>query len=106
MISEKVGLIGRNGRGKSTLLRLISGHEQIDERMLTIVFNPMCFPNRIFFGKMEPEWEAHCLIIGGEEVGGILLETLDGHGCWSAARAHDQVRAGSLELSLYPDEAE
>lgn len=66
----------------------------------------MCSPKLLFSEKMEPKWEAHCLIIGGEEVGGIPLETLDGHGCRTAARAHDPVRAGSLELGLYPNEAE
>src|SRR4029453_14295881 len=33
---EKVGLIGGNASGKSPLLRLISGHEQVDEGMLTL----------------------------------------------------------------------
>ncbi|WP_141504477.1 ribosomal protection-like ABC-F family protein [Paenibacillus luteus] len=33
---ERIGLIGRNGSGKSSLLRLIAGEEKVDEGLLTV----------------------------------------------------------------------
>ncbi|MBL4931260.1 ribosomal protection-like ABC-F family protein [Clostridium paridis] len=33
---EKIGLVGRNGSGKSTILEIISGHEKIDGGILSI----------------------------------------------------------------------
>ena len=36
---EKIGLVGRNGNGKTTLLRMLVGEEEIDSGAITIPRN-------------------------------------------------------------------
>src|SRR4029078_8490250 len=50
--NERIGLIGRNGTGKSTLLRVIAGRVQLDDGALQIRDGL-----RIGFVEQEPELE-------------------------------------------------
>jgi ABC transport system ATP-binding/permease protein len=50
--NERIGLIGRNGTGKSTLLRVISGRVQLDDGVLQVRDGL-----RIGFVEQEPELE-------------------------------------------------
>jgi ATP-binding cassette subfamily F protein 3 len=50
---EKVGVVGRNGHGKTTLFRLILGHEKPDHGSLEI-------PKNYSLGHMEQELQFRC----------------------------------------------
>lgn len=53
MCSEKVGLVGKNGVGKSTLLRLIAGELRPSEGQVT------CFGTHFYLGQERIEYRDH-----------------------------------------------
>lgn len=55
---EKIGVVGRNGTGKTTLLRILSGEKTIDEGNLTV-------NGTIAWIKQDPDQST--LLSGGEE---------------------------------------
>ena len=54
---ERVGLVGRNGHGKTTLFRIIAGEEAYDGGALTIpeeLQNRNCPPTARLYGRHHP----------------------------------------------------
>lgn len=53
--AEKVGLIGRNGVGKSSLLKILAGHQKLDDGLLSIQNNlkVVYVPQESFFNEQN-----------------------------------------------------
>lgn len=65
---ERVGLIGRNGTGKSSLLKIISGSNRLDDGLLVMQQNL-----KIVYVEQEPQFEAGISVFAA--VTGGLAET-------------------------------
>jgi ATP-binding cassette, subfamily F, member 3 len=61
---ERVGLVGRNGHGKTTLFRIIAGHESADSGSVSVPKN-----YRIGYVEQEPEFTEQTVL--GEAVLGL-----------------------------------
>jgi len=61
---ERVGLIGRNGAGKSSLLRIIAGLEKLDDGLLQLTQNL-----RIRYVPQEPVFEAEMSVFDAVGIG-------------------------------------
>jgi len=91
---ERIGVVGRNGEGKSTLLRLIAGAETPDGGVLTRAGDV-----RIAMLDQDDVLREHCTI--REELVGARAEHE-----WAGDRAFRAVLDGLLggvELSRFPD---
>ena len=92
---HRVGMVGRNGTGKSTLLRLILGETQADDGTIRM-------PNRASLGAVSQEAP------GGDEtpIDHVLSADLERAALLAEREAHpDPVRAGEIELRLIEIEA-
>ncbi|MGB2881727.1 MAG: ATP-binding cassette domain-containing protein, partial [Rhodoferax sp.] len=77
---ERVGLIGRNGAGKSSLLKILGGMEKPDDGSLQVQNN-----TRIAFVAQEPQLDANATIFEAVSVGlararALIEEYSLGHG--------------------------
>ena len=77
---ERVGLIGRNGAGKSSLLKILGGMEKPDDGSLQVQNN-----TRIAFVAQEPQLDADATIFEAVSVGlararALIEEYSLGHG--------------------------
>ncbi|MFA5664238.1 ATP-binding cassette domain-containing protein [Castellaniella sp.] len=84
---ERIGLIGRNGAGKSSLLRVLAGSTTLDDG--EIRRSPSL---RVALVAQEPEFPAHCTV--GDHLVGDVLASED----WSRPARADQFMA-TLGLS-------
>ena len=78
--SERVGLIGRNGTGKSSMLKILAGMEKPDDGSLQVQNN-----TRIAYVAQEPQLDADATIFVAVSAGltrviGLIEEYCQGHG--------------------------
>ena len=78
--SERVGLIGRNGTGKSSMLKILAGMEKPDDGSLQVQNN-----TRIAYVAQEPQLDADATIFEAVSAGlarviGLIEEYCQGHG--------------------------
>ncbi len=78
--SERVGLIGRNGAGKSSMLKILGGLEKPDDGTIQVQSN-----TRISYVAQEPQLDADATIFvavsaGLARVVGLIEEYCQGHG--------------------------
>jgi len=78
--SERVGLIGRNGTGKSSMLKILAGMEKPDDGSLQVQNN-----TRIAYVTQEPQLDADATIFEAVSAGlarviGLIEEYCQGHG--------------------------
>ena len=78
--SERVGLIGRNGTGKSSMLKILAGMEKPDDGSLQVQNN-----TRIAYVAQEPQLDADATIFEAVSAGlarviGLIEESCQGHG--------------------------
>ncbi len=89
---EKVGLVGANGTGKSTVFRLITGEEQPDDGLVDR-------PKRMTLGYFRQD-------VGDLKGRSVMAETLSGAG--EAGRLGEEIKALEAKMNDYeaPDFAE
>ena len=78
--SERVGLIGRNGTGKSSMLKILAGMEKPDDGSVQVQNN-----TRIAYVAQEPQLDADATIFVAVSAGltrviGLIEEYCQGHG--------------------------
>ena len=78
--SERVGLIGRNGTGKSSMLKILAGMEKPDDGSVQVQNN-----TRIAYVAQEPQLDANATIFVAVSAGltrviGLIEEYCQGHG--------------------------
>ena len=78
--AERVGLIGRNGAGKSSMLKILAGMEKPDDGVLQVQSN-----TRIAYVAQEPSLDAQSTVfesvsVGLQRVRHLIEEYCQGHG--------------------------
>ncbi|MBK9348020.1 MAG: ATP-binding cassette domain-containing protein [Burkholderiales bacterium] len=91
---ERVGLIGRNGAGKSSMLKILGGMEKPDDGTLQVQSG-----TRIAFVAQEPQLDADATIFvavsaGLERVRGLIEEYCQGHGDLDAMQSEIEALDG------------
>ena len=69
---ERVGLIGRNGTGKSSLLKIIAGIQKLDDGLLV-----MQQGLKVVYVEQEPQFEALEAVIHAVEDGTLPLPRIE-----------------------------
>jgi ATP-binding cassette subfamily F protein 3 len=92
---EHVGLVGRNGHGKTTLFRVIAGHESADSGSVSVPKN-----YRIGYVEQEPEFTAQTVL--GEAVLGLPPSERDR--IWRAEKILAGLGFEARDLSRPPSE--
>ena len=92
--SERVGLIGRNGTGKSSMLKILAGLEKPDDGSLQVQSG-----TRISYVAQEPALDANATIFiavraGLERVIGLIEEYCLGHGDLDAMQSEIETLDG------------
>jgi len=92
--SERVGLIGRNGTGKSSMLKILAGMEKPDDGSLQVQSG-----TRISYVAQEPALDANATIFiavraGLERVIGLIEEYCLGHGDLDAMQSEIETLDG------------
>ena len=91
---EKIGLVGRNGNGKTTLLRILVGEEDIDSGKITIPRNYRIGHVRQHLRFTEPT-------VVGEGIASLPENEADQH--WKAERILAGLGFGPRDLQQPPD---
>jgi ATP-binding cassette subfamily F protein uup len=91
---ERVGLIGRNGAGKSSLLKILAGMEKPDDGSLQVQSN-----TRVAYVAQEPQLDANATVFmavraGLERVIGLIEEYCLGHGDLDAMQSEIETLDG------------
>ena len=92
--TERVGLIGRNGAGKSSLLKILAGMEKPDDGTLQVQNH-----TRIAFVAQEPQLDADATIFEAVRAGlarviGLIDEYSQGHGDLDAMQSEIEALDG------------
>jgi ATP-binding cassette subfamily F protein uup len=93
-LQERVGLIGRNGAGKSSMLKILGGMEKPDDGTLQVQSG-----TRIAYVAQEPQLDADATIFvavsaGLERVIGLIEEYCQGHGDLDAMQSEIEALDG------------
>ena len=91
---ERVGLIGRNGAGKSSMLKILGGMEKPDDGTLQVQSG-----TRISYVAQEPQLDANATVFvavraGLERVIGLIEEYCQGHGDLDAMQSEIETLDG------------
>ncbi|HCX82027.1 MAG: ABC transporter ATP-binding protein [Curvibacter sp. RIFCSPHIGHO2_12_FULL_63_18] len=91
---ERVGLIGRNGAGKSSMLKILGGMERPDDGTLQVQTG-----TRISYVAQEPQLDADATVFiavraGLERVIGLIEEYCQGHGDLDAMQSEIETLDG------------
>ncbi|MEN9377420.1 MAG: hypothetical protein RL710_2577 [Pseudomonadota bacterium] len=91
---ERVGLIGRNGAGKSSMLKILGGMEKPDDGTLQVQNN-----TRIAYVAQEPQLDADATIFVAVSAGlarviGLIEEYCQGHGDLDAMQSEIEALDG------------
>ena len=91
---ERVGLIGRNGAGKSSMLKILGGMEKPDDGTLQVQSG-----TRISYVAQEPQLDADATVFvavraGLERVIGLIEEYCQGHGDLDAMQSEIETLDG------------
>jgi len=91
---ERVGLIGRNGAGKSSMLKILAGMEKPDDGTVQVQNH-----TRIAFVAQEPQLEADATIFAAVSAGlarviGLIDEYSQGHGDLDAMQSEIEALDG------------
>jgi ATP-binding cassette subfamily F protein uup len=91
---ERVGLIGRNGTGKSSLLKILAGMEKPDDGMLQVQSHI-----RIAYVAQEPDLDAQASVfdavsVGLQRVRDLIDEYSQGHGDLDAMQSEIEALDG------------
>jgi len=92
---EKIGIVGRNGHGKTTLFRLITGQEHPDSGKILV-------PSHYRIGYVRQELEFTKDTILAEAMTGLLDEQRDHH--WEAEKILSGLGFGEDDLNRHPEE--
>jgi ATP-binding cassette subfamily F protein uup len=92
--AERVGLIGRNGAGKSSMLKILAGMEKPDDGVLQVQSN-----TRIAYVAQEPSLDAQSTVfesvsVGLERVRHLIEEYCQGHGDLDAMQSEIEALDG------------
>jgi ATP-binding cassette subfamily F protein uup len=92
--AERVGLIGRNGAGKSSMLKILGGMEKPDDGTLQVQGG-----TRISYVAQEPQLDADATVFvavraGLERVIGLIEEYCQGHGDLDAMQSEIETLDG------------
>jgi ATP-binding cassette subfamily F protein uup len=92
--AERVGLIGRNGAGKSSLLKILAGMEKPDDGVLQVQGN-----TRIAYVAQEPSLDAQSTVfdsvsVGLQRVRHLIEEYCHGHGDLDAMQSEIEALDG------------
>jgi ATP-binding cassette subfamily F protein uup len=92
--AERVGLIGRNGAGKSSLLKILAGMEKPDDGVLQVQGN-----TRIAYVAQEPSLDAQSTVfesvsVGLQRVRHLIEEYCQGHGDLDAMQSEIEALDG------------
>ena len=92
--SERVGLIGRNGAGKSSLLKILAGMEKPDDGSLQVQNN-----TRIAYVAQEPQLDADATVFVAVSAGlarviSLIDEYSQGHGDLDAMQSEIEALDG------------
>ena len=92
--SERVGLIGRNGTGKSSMLKILAGMEKPDDGSLQVQNN-----TRIAYVAQEPQLDADATVFVAVSAGlarviGLIEEYCQGHGDLDAMQSEIEALDG------------
>ena len=92
--AERVGLIGRNGAGKSSMLKILGGMEKPDDGTLQVQSG-----TRISYVAQEPQLDADATVFvavrsGLERVIGLIEEYCQGHGDLDAMQSEIETLDG------------
>ena len=92
--SERVGLIGRNGTGKSSMLKILAGMEKADDGTLQVQTG-----TRISYVAQEPALDGDATVFmavraGLERVIGLIEEYCQGHGDLDAMQSEIETLDG------------
>jgi len=92
--AERVGLIGRNGAGKSSMLKILAGMEKPDDGVLQVQSN-----TRIAYVAQEPSLDAQSTVfesvsVGLQRVRHLIEEYCQGHGDLDAMQSEIEALDG------------
>ena len=92
--AERVGLIGRNGAGKSSMLKILAGMEKPDDGVLQVQSN-----TRITYVAQEPSLDAQSTVfesvsVGLQRVRHLIEEYCQGHGDLDAMQSEIEALDG------------
>ena len=105
-LGERVGIIGRNGAGKSSMLKIIAGLEKIDDGTLQLQNNL-----RMAYVSQEPDLDLNATIFEAVKVGiapviALMDEYMTGAGDASLARERLTRHGGAVDQLVTDDLAE